>query len=63
MGSKRVPAGAEIADRACKHNLPLLAASAAAAMCMAAGAARAAEPLYETVVVAEAGAENRGAPG
>ena len=60
MGSKRVPAGAEIADRTCKHNLPRFVASAAAAMCVAAGAARAAEPVYETVVVAKAVAEDRG---
>ena len=60
MWSKRVPTGAEIADRDCKHNLLFPgAASAAALLCMAAGAAKAAEPLYETVVVAEAGAEDR----
>jgi iron complex outermembrane receptor protein len=55
MWSKKVPAGAEIAEQAHKHSLPLLvAASAAAVLCTAVGIARAAEPSYETVVVAEA---------
>ena len=54
MWSKRVTAGAEIAGTAHKHIFSHIgAASAAAALCMATGAARA-EPLYETVVVAEA---------
>jgi len=53
MWSQRVPTGAEIAGQARKHNLSfLVAAFAAAALCMAAGAARATEPIYETVVVA-----------
>ena len=60
MGSKRVPAGAEIADRARKHNPSfLVAASAAAVLCTTTGSVHAAEPLYETVVVAEAMPEDR----
>ena len=60
MGSKRVPAGAEIADRASKHSLSLLvAASAAAGLCRLVSAAHADEPIYETVVVAEVGTEGR----
>jgi iron complex outermembrane receptor protein len=55
MWFQRVPCGAEIADPARKHiHSRLNAAFAAAVLCMAAGAARAAEPSYETVVVAEA---------
>ena len=55
MWFQRVPSGAEIADAARKHiHSHLNAAFAAVVLCMAAGAARAAEPAYETVVVAEA---------
>ena len=55
MWFQRVPSGAEIADPACKQiqSRPR-AAIAAAVLCVTAGAARAAEPAYETVVVAEA---------
>jgi iron complex outermembrane receptor protein len=54
MWSQWVPAGAEIAGTARKHSLSILAAAAAAAvMCVAAGSVQA-EPVYETVVVAEA---------
>jgi iron complex outermembrane receptor protein len=60
MGSKRVPAGAEIADRARKHNPSfLVTASAAAVLCTTTGTVHAAEPLYETVVVAQARPEDR----
>ena len=55
MWSKGVPAGAEIAGQARKHShWFLVAASAAAVLCEGAFTARAAEPIYETVVVAEA---------
>ncbi|MGB8297082.1 MAG: TonB-dependent receptor, partial [Polyangia bacterium] len=55
MWFQRVPSGAEIADPARKHiQSRLNAAFAAAVLCVTAGAARAAEPAYETVVVAEA---------
>ena len=55
MWFQRVPSGAEIADAARKHiHSHLNAAFAAVVLCVAAGAARAAEPAYETVVVAEA---------
>ena len=54
MWSKRVTAGAEIAGTAHQHILSHIgAATAAAVLCLATGAAHA-EPLYETVVVAEA---------
>jgi iron complex outermembrane receptor protein len=55
MWSKRVLAGAEIADRTHKHSFRFPgAAFAAAVLCMVEGAAQAAEPIYETVVVADA---------
>jgi iron complex outermembrane receptor protein len=55
MWFQRVPSGAEIAEPARKHiHSRLNAAFAAAVLCMAAGAAHAAEPAFETVVVAEA---------
>jgi iron complex outermembrane receptor protein len=55
MWFQRVPSGAEIADAARKHiHSRLNAAFAAAVLCIAAGVARAAEPAFETVVVAEA---------
>jgi len=59
MWSKRVTAGAEIAGTAHTH-IPfhIGAAFAAAALCTAAGAAQA-EPLYDTVVVAEPAVDNR----
>jgi len=54
MWFQRVPSGAEIAEPARKHiHSRLNAAFAAAVLCMAAGAAHAAEPAFETVVVAE----------
>ena len=60
MWSKRVPAGAEIAERTRKHSLLFPgAASAALVLCMAAASAPAAEPAYETVVVAGAVGEAR----
>jgi iron complex outermembrane receptor protein len=60
MWSKRVPAGAEIADPSHQHShWFLVAASAAAALCTGARPAHAAEPIYETVVVAEAGERAR----
>jgi outer membrane cobalamin receptor len=55
MWFQRVPSGAEIADPARKHiHSRLNAAFAAAVLCVTTGAARAAEPAFETVVVAEA---------
>jgi iron complex outermembrane receptor protein len=55
MWFHRVPSGAEIADPARKHIYSRLSAAfAATVLCITTGAARAAEPAYETVVVAEA---------